>query len=838
MFRIVPVLLIAATTPALAQVKPSQPVAPLNNPKFTGRTEMQSLVVGNGGVPVFTYPFAGFSQAKTGMLSSVTGLSESGPEFAGSFQMVSNGGSSNKYGNFKVALTSVYQALPGAADGWAANFVASSAAGVDPSTGLTPLELNINNNHFEATDNPASPYITPLYITGSGSKTSMAAAIVAGDRQLYRDGIHFEDRSPNGQSIIKQATINDRSKSPNILITDTAHVNGIDFINGTFSGFPFRSPGFSVDGAGNVNTPALNANAITLSGNAGAAMSIGGSHTLGVDLINGTYGAYAFRSPGFTVDGVGGVSTPALQITGSGSTGDASDLSARLRGSTKALALGQDTSIGHSVARFGTPGVETCAGNDAVDDSVAINAAITYVASLGGGKVTFPQSADCRAANPIIMRRAVQLWGHGGIGVDGGVKTSRISPSASMDALVKQADPNELLSSIGIHSITFDGRRASSPNAPSNKTITVGALVNVKPIGSRFENNGFFYSSGDGLYLRNDLTSFAWINWITGNQVSQNLGWGARLEITDSIVSMNYFGVNGVKGVAGGGKTATENGSGGCIWTRNFGNIRFLGNQVEVCNVGALEQSVDEGSFPAYGNYWTGNFFDLNNTSVQFKHGALSAGQMIDYTGTFSNNRFSTVEDNHVTIDNYISSGTIANSFFNPTATGAAAVRWLGSSSGKWSLSGQFLASVGTRFQNMPADTALQFAGAASQARIPGLTASPASDGTAVLGVDAGAGQVPTMEFRQAGSTKYRQRINPADGSLITSNVEFGQDAYKVLFNGQTQFLNPVGFNGAAPVGKCTLSASLPTDGSATNASIATAINGVRSCLINNGLAQ
>jgi hypothetical protein len=527
-----------------------------------------------------------------------------------------------------------------------------------------------------------------------------------------------------------------------------------------------------------------------------------------------------------------------LQILGSGSTGDASDLSARLRGSTKALALGQDTSIGHSVARFGAPGVETCAGNDAVDDSVAINAAITYVASLGGGKVTFPQSADCRIANPIILKRAVQLWGHGGIGVDGGVKTSRISPSASMDAVVKQADPNELLSSVGIHNITFDGRRTGSPNAPSGKTITIGALVNLKSIGSRFQDNGFFYSSGDGLYLRNDISSFAWINWVTGNQLSQNRGWALRMESTDSIVSMNYIGVNGVMGVAGGGKTATENGSGGCVWTRNFGNIRFFGNQIEVCNVGVLEQSVDEGNYPAYGNYWTGNFFDLNNTSVQFKHGALSAGSMIDYTGVLSGNRFSTATDNHITIDDYISSGTVAASIFNPTKAGGAAIRWLGSNSSKWSFSGKFLEATNSRFQNMPADTAIEIAGDTPQSRVPGLTASPAPNGSAVFGIDAGPGNVPSMEFRQAGSIKYRTRFNPADGSLTTSNVEFGQDAFKVLFNGQTQFLNPVGFNGATPTGKCTLSAALPTDGSATNANIAAAINGIRSCLINNGLAQ
>ena len=47
-----------------------------------------------------------------------------------------------------------------------------------------------------------------------------------------------------------------------------------------------------------------------------------------------------------------------------------------------------------------------------------------------------------------------------------------------------------------------------------------------------------------------------------------------------------------------------------------------------------------------------------------------------------------------------------------------------------------------------------------------------------------------------------------------------------------------VGFNGAAPVGKCSLPGALPTDGSATNAAMASAYNAVRSCLVTVGLAQ
>ncbi|MBK3406308.1 hypothetical protein H0176_23440 [Methylorubrum populi] len=480
-----------------------------------------------------------------------------------------------------------------------------------------------------------------------------------------------------------------------------------------------------------------------------------------------------------------------LQILGSGSTGDASDLSARLRGSTKALALGQDTSIGHSVARFGTPNVETCSGNDAVDDSVAINAAITYVASLGGGKVTFPQSADCRVANPVILRDKVQLWGHGGVGPDGGGQTSKISPSVSMDAVVTQPGTPVLLSAAGIFNLTLDGRRPGSPNAPSGRTISVGRLLDVTPIGIRIEHSGFFYSSGDGVYLRNIPESFAWINWVTNNQFSQNLGWALRMESTDSIVAMNYIGVNGVKGVAGGGKTATENGSGGCIFTQNYGNIRFFGNQIEVCNTGVLEKSVDSGIEASYGNNWTGNFFDLNNTAFEFRRGLLKAEQNIRYNGLFTGNRFGGSVDNDILIDDRLVDVAIENSLFGPMGAGKYNVRFKGPNAYGWSFSGRFISPTAQRFQNAPQDTVVRVSGNEAQNKLDRLTVGPDVNGAGVFGINAGPGNVPTLEWRAQGETKYRQRINPADGSLLLSNVQFNADAFRVIFDGTTQFIKP-----------------------------------------------
>lgn len=83
------------------------------------------------------------------------------------------------------------------------------------------------------------------------------------------------------------------------------------------------------------------------------------------------------------------------------------------------------------------------------------------------------------------------------------------------------------------------------------------------------------------------------------------------------------------------------------------------------------------------------------------------------------------------------------------------------------------------------------------------------------------------------------------DGATANGNVLIrGKGTGGVILRdggGSTRFaLNTtgVGFNGSAAVGKCTLAAALPTDGSATNAAIATALNTQRTCLINYGLAQ
>lgn len=481
----------------------------------------------------------------------------------------------------------------------------------------------------------------------------------------------------------------------------------------------------------------------------------------------------------------------ALQIQGPGSTGDASGLTSLLLGTSKGLALSDDTSIGYSIARFAAAGTPSCKGQDLVDDSVAINAAITYVASLGGGKLTFPGSADCRIANPIIVKHGVKLFGGGDVGVDGNYRGTTIRPSKSIAALITQADLTQTVNAVGMYHITLDGRRPGSPMAPSSGTISVPNLLELSALGGRFEGNGFFYGSGNGAYLHNVANSSAWINWLTNNQFAQNSGWGARLETTDSVFAYNYVGSNGTKGTAGGGKTATANGTGGCIWTQNYGNIRFVGNQIEICNTGVLEMSVDAGTFPAYGNSWIGNFLDLNNTAFEFRHGALAAGSGIDWAGTMASNRLGSSTDQDILVDDYLNNGAIRDAKFQTPTPVTASVIFKGTHNSGWAIEGQFQSPPALRFSGLPADTELRISGASPQTKLNNLTVGPAADGSAVVDINSNASNVPTINYRQAGVVKYRTRINPADGSLITSNLQFNVDAYKIIFDGTFQFIKP-----------------------------------------------
>lgn len=87
-----------------------------------------------------------------------------------------------------------------------------------------------------------------------------------------------------------------------------------------------------------------------------------------------------------------------------------------------------------------------------------------------------------------------------------------------------------------------------------------------------------------------------------------------------------------------------------------------------------------------------------------------------------------------------------------------------------------------------------------------------------------------------AGSNFYIQ-AHADDGSFGAVPLTINRATGKTTLT-QLAVSGASGFNGATPVGKQTLSAALPTDGSASSAQLATAYNSLRTALINLGLAQ
>ncbi|TXN78277.1 hypothetical protein [Methylobacterium sp. WL8] len=135
----------------------------------------------------------------------------------------------------------------------------------------------------------------------------------------------------------------------------------------------------------------------------------------------------------------------------------------------------------------------------------------------------------------------------------------------------------------------------------------------------------------------------------------------------------------------------------------------------------------------------------------------------------------------------------------------------------------------------MVAENSVDSAGFVNRAN---LVQAYANFGTAVTGLYTGASTYAAIQMLNGAASVIRIKngAGTADDNVFSYSTDnrlvLGQDAAGVSFP------KPVGFNGAAPVGKCSLAAALPTDGSASNAALASAINGVRSCLLTNGLAQ
>jgi len=329
-------------------------------------------------------------------------------------------------------------------------------------------------------------------------------------------------------------------------------------------------------------------------------------------------------------------------------------------------------------------------GDTSFNSAPGMSEMIDKVFNNGGGTIDIHPGADICIAQPIIAKNAVKLRGGGGFmgNLLSGAFGSRIRPTVNMAALITQQDISQLLHSFALESVNLDGRKGDG--------IAVSHLLYTSPVNCQVVDCNIHHGSGDGIYMPTNAEA-AWINLIHHNTIEHNGGWGARLEITDSILSENPISSNGNK----------AGGTGGNVWIKSFGAVRVIGNQIEIGAMGLLLESVDTGGFAVEGNVVVGNYFDLNSLGLHLKKGAL--GTEVRSTTTITANKFGNSTSADIRIDDHIFGGTIVgNNMMGSIAGGVINIEFVtGLNNPGWSIIGNSFsepAPTGFDIKNPPAD--------------------------------------------------------------------------------------------------------------------------------------
>lgn len=386
-----------------------------------------------------------------------------------------------------------------------------------------------------------------------------------------------------------------------------------------------------------------------------------------------------------------------------------------------------------------------CAGNDAVDDSTGINAAIRAVAVAGGGQVVFPNGTDCRVKKPVILQSQVHLVGQGSLGntpATPNAFTSVIRPSANMAAVVTQSSFASFVQGVGILGMQLDGRVG---------TYTVTDLVRLSPVEGLFRDNQITNGSGNCLNLSQNRTGTSWVETVEDNVVGGCTGYGLIIASTDSDVHNNYISGNAA----------------GQILANGGGNITFSDNQIEKSagKIGLEIQLITTQPTTIFFPYLvTGNRFNLNSTDVKITNGSSGAllntelhlvGNDYFWPGAGSANV-------NIDIDSNIQGGDIDENFAGGYPT-IANVRWGGANNAGWRVSGISSLSNSSRFVNLPRDALVSMGGPSGQSnQVSTITAtskvtSPSFMGGMVMKVTAlNAATVTTIPYTAAGMIVLR----------------------------------------------------------------------------------
>lgn len=323
-----------------------------------------------------------------------------------------------------------------------------------------------------------------------------------------------------------------------------------------------------------------------------------------------------------------------------------------------------------------------CTGNVNVDDSVAINNAISYVSGLGGGEVYFPSGSKCNIKNPIYLTSGVILR------APVNQYSVTITAQANMPAMITQSSFSSFIQDAAIIGLRLDGNKGA---------YTIPNLISISPVGGIFRDDTVQDGSGNCLDLIEPQNGIAWTNQVQGGTYGGCNGYGIYTTMTDSVIEHAYVSNNTLGGMFVGGS----------------GSLTITDNQIEKETSAAgitISQTPAVCASPGPPFMISGNRFELNQTDVS----------IINTTGTTTclylpisvvNNEYYSTTGTNISVSGTVIGGSVHDNF-----TGGSPIQnmaWNTATSTGWVISVSTLLAPSAVFSGLPPDAQVTVSGPA-----------------------------------------------------------------------------------------------------------------------------
>lgn len=214
-----------------------------------GEATASSISMSGGAGVSHTFTGSGLA-ANIWVNQSCAALSATVPEIGAQFTMTSNLGIANTTTAYKIAATFSVLGGTNSASIYGTNTIMQGYGGAGGYL-ITGNEVDINNLGATAATLASPTAVYGFIAVAAGGFNSTAAFNATGSGVDWTYGFATW---LNGVKGVGHSDFRAESTATNILTATGARTNGVDVSGATFSGLAFKSPGFTVDGTGSIST--------------------------------------------------------------------------------------------------------------------------------------------------------------------------------------------------------------------------------------------------------------------------------------------------------------------------------------------------------------------------------------------------------------------------------------------------------------------------------------------------------------------------------------------------------------------------------------------------------